>query len=186
MDDDVQISAAAFIILCDAIKKKQRKRRRYWMTNLFKSRNIYSGSNLLNDLSLSRTGQFKNFCRISCEDFEYLIHLIGHKIAKQETTFRQPIPVKERLAVTLRFLATGDSYTSLMYLFKISKQSISTIVTEVCQALCDALKDYVKGPPVASSNRTASSSIRKTFRYGYRPRCKSNRDQLGHGGVQNP
>uniref|UniRef100_A0A1Y1KE69 Transposase Helix-turn-helix domain-containing protein n=1 Tax=Photinus pyralis TaxID=7054 RepID=A0A1Y1KE69_PHOPY len=144
MDDDVQISAAAFIILCDAIKKKQRKRRRYWMTNLFKSRNIYSGSNLLNDLSLSRTGQFKNFCRISCEDFEYLIHLIGHKIAKQETTFRQPIPVKERLAVTLRFLATGDSYTSLMYLFKISKQSISTIVTEVCQALCDALKDYVK------------------------------------------
>ncbi|XP_031328869.1 uncharacterized protein LOC116177118 [Photinus pyralis] len=146
MDDDVQISAAAFIILCDAIKKKQRKRRRYWMTNLFKSRNIYSGSNLLNDLSLSRTGQFKNFCRISCEDFEYLIHLIGHKIAKQETTFRQPIPVKERLAVTLRFLATGDSYTSLMYLFKISKQSISTIVTEVCQALCDALKDYVKMP----------------------------------------
>ncbi|KAB0803131.1 hypothetical protein PPYR_00101 [Photinus pyralis] len=144
MDDDVQISAAAFIILCDAIKKKQRKRRRYWMTNLFKSRNIYSGSNLLNDLSLSRTGQFKNFCRISCEDFEYLIHLIGHKIAKQETTFRQPIPVKERLAVTLRFLATGDSYTSLMYLFKISKQSTSTIVTEVCQALCDALKDYVK------------------------------------------
>ncbi|KAB0802524.1 hypothetical protein PPYR_04710 [Photinus pyralis] len=168
MDDDVQISAAAFIILCDAIKKKQRKRRRYWMTNLFKSRNIYSGSNLLNDLSLSRTGQFKNFCRISCEDFEYLIHLIGHKIAKQETTFRQPIPVKERLAVTLRFLATGDSYTSLMYLFKISKQSISTIVTEVCQALCDALKDYVKLPKTENDWKKIAKEFNSEWQF---PTC---------------
>ncbi|KAG8230437.1 hypothetical protein J437_LFUL015459 [Ladona fulva] len=42
--------------------------------------------------------------------------------------------------------ARGDSYTSLMYTFRISKQSISEIVPEVCEAIITSLKQYVKMP----------------------------------------
>ena len=57
--------------------------------------------------------------------------------------FRKAISVQERLALTLCFLASGDSYVSLQYLFKISKQAISCILLEVCEALVEKLKDYI-------------------------------------------
>lgn len=148
-DESIKIACAAFIVLFinAGISKPKRKlvrKRRYWMTELFKSRSRYSGSDLLSDLAIQDTGQFKNFCRLSSTDFEFIVSLIGPKIMKKNTNFRECIPVNERLAVTLRFLATGDSYTSLMYTFKISKQCISTIVTEVCEAIVNALKQHMK------------------------------------------
>nr|CAH7742994.1 unnamed protein product [Callosobruchus chinensis] len=67
---------------------------------------------------------------MSSENFEILINLIGPKVEEKNTRFREAIPIKERLAITMRFLATGDSYTSLQYLFKVYKQLISWIVLE--------------------------------------------------------
>ena len=57
---------------------------------------------------------------------------------------KKKISVQERLTLTLRFLASVDSYVSLQYLFKISKQTISRIVPEVCEALVEKLMDYVQ------------------------------------------
>ncbi|XP_026813974.1 uncharacterized protein LOC113554362 isoform X2 [Rhopalosiphum maidis] len=89
-------------------------------------------------------GQFKNCICMASEDFEFLLCKIGPKIMKKDTTMRNAVSVDKRLAVTLRFLATGDSYTSLQYTFLISKQLISLIVPEVCQAFIEVLKTYVK------------------------------------------
>ncbi|XP_054263992.1 uncharacterized protein LOC128987260 [Macrosteles quadrilineatus] len=83
---------------------------------------------------------------MTSEDFEFIIFMIGHKIGKKDTKFRDAIPVREKLAVTLRFLASGDSYQSLSYLFKISKSAISLLIPEVCEALIDLFKDCIKVP----------------------------------------
>lgn len=96
------------------------------------------------DLLREPSGEFNNFCRMSSEDFEYLLHTIEPSIAKKNTRMRKAIPSRERLALTLRFLATGDRFRSLHYLFKVSPQIISEIVPEVCSALIEALKDYIK------------------------------------------
>lgn len=43
------------------------------------------------------------------------------------------------------FFFLGDSYKSLMYLFRIPANTISIIIPEVCQAIYDVLKDeYLK------------------------------------------
>ena len=44
---------------------------------------------------------------MSASDMEELTLRIRPKIVKMDTKMRPAIPVKERLAVTLRFLATG-------------------------------------------------------------------------------
>lgn len=90
------------------------------------------------------SGQFDNFCRMSFSDFEYLLNEIAPLITKKNTSFREAIPAKYRLALTLRFLASGDSYKSLHFLFKVSTQVISTIIPEVCIALNKVLKDQIK------------------------------------------
>ena len=86
---------------------------------------------------------FKNFTRMSPEDFDYLQEAIAQYVKKQVTSFRPPIKVAEQLGVTLRFLATGDSYRSLSYLSSISHVSISRFMPKVCQALIRE-HDYFK------------------------------------------
>lgn len=99
---------------------------------------------MLNDLRKEPCGKFENFCRMSASDFEDLLTRIGPLITREETNMRQSIPIQERLAVALRFYATGDSYSSLSYLFKFSKQTVSRCVDEVCKALIETLQEEIK------------------------------------------
>ena len=55
---------------------------------------------------------------MSPERFEHLLQLIGPKITKEDTRFRKSIPAGECLALTLRFLASGDSQKSLSFSYR--------------------------------------------------------------------
>lgn len=154
-DDDALAAASAAILIAILGSQKDRRPRRFWVRpSLVRGRKKYSTEEFMEDLLLDEVDElnleyrcdagFKNFFRMKSSDFENLLKMIAPNVIKKDTPFRKAIPVNHRLAVTLRFLATGDSYTSLSYLLKISKQAISIIVPEVCDALVEALKDYVK------------------------------------------
>ena len=60
---------------------------------------------------------------------------------------RPSIKPAERLSVTLRYLATGKTFKSLKYSFRISPTLISSIITECCEGLYDTLRsEYLKTP----------------------------------------
>ncbi|CAH2001493.1 unnamed protein product [Acanthoscelides obtectus] len=140
-------AAAAFILIHNIIHKKKQKRKvRWFMKELYRNRLQY-GVRLMRHMQFEAVDDTtKNFTRISTEDLNQLRYFIEPRVNKMDTQFREAITVTERLAITLRFLATGDSYNSLQYLFRVSKQSISRIVPEVCDAISEVLKDWVKIP----------------------------------------
>jgi hypothetical protein len=77
-------------------------------------------------------------------DFELLMNAVGPKIAKRNTRFRTAVQVQQKLAVTLRFWATSDSYTCLQYLFQIFKQTKLDCTRRVCEAIVEALMENIK------------------------------------------
>lgn len=116
-DSDLIIACTAYFLVKQNIesKKTKSKTRRWWQRSLFQNRLRYGGIPLLRDLQMEDQSLFRNFSRMSVADFEKLLVLVEPIISKQDTNYRKCISSRERLALTLRFLATGDSYTMFSY-----------------------------------------------------------------------
>jgi hypothetical protein len=132
------LSAAYYIIR--NIHKRRRSRRSIWMREYFKKRNF----GILKDLEANDSVLFKNFTRMSKKNFDTLLEMVRPQIEKPDSNFREAIPADITLAITLRFLATGDSFLSLMYLFRVSKQFISSTIPVVLKAIIGSLKGHIK------------------------------------------
>ena len=67
-------------------------------------------------------------------------HLIWFK-TKQKTNFREPISARERLSVTLRFLARGESQQSLSFSYRIGQSTMcNAFFLEIQTFLCCHIK----------------------------------------------
>ncbi|GAB1867628.1 Protein ALP1-like isoform X1 [Camponotus japonicus] len=79
---------------------------------------------------------------MSATQLEDLILLVGPEIFKQYH-IREPIDVAERLSITLRYLASGDSITSISYQYLIGLTTATNIISETCQAIWNNLLPIV-------------------------------------------
>lgn len=88
---------------------------------------------------------YHNVVRMSAEPFDLILRLVTPHIEKQNTMMRPSISAADRLALTLRYLATGESFRSLQYLFRIPQPTISSIIPEVLEAIYNVLVgEYLK------------------------------------------
>jgi hypothetical protein len=141
------ISTAAAVVIFILIRKKNKRTRRFWVRPSLQNRKWQNGTVMIEEYKKDdvgcqrlRNSMFFGFLRMTYEDFEFLLESTEVYISKKNTGWRKAIPAKERLAVTLRFLATGESYFSLGELFKISPQLLSSLIPEVCQAIISKLQ----------------------------------------------
>ena len=84
---------------------------------------------------------------MSPERFEHLLSMVAPFISKKDTPFRKSISAPERLALTLRLLATGDAQQSLSFSYWHGKSTVSNIISETCEAICQCLKKDYLNPP---------------------------------------
>ena len=101
--------------------------------------------------------------------FDHLAQLLQPVIQKQNTNFRQPICVKERLAVTLHYLSSGDSQQSLGWAHRIGKATISKTIKETTNAIWEVLKEvYLKPPQEVADWKAISKEFENLWNF---PHC---------------
>jgi len=109
----LQIGLAEAINIHTIIKRRRKRRRNrvIWVRQWISNRDTFGAyNNLMTQLRNCDSSSFTNFVRMDMATFDELLQLVTPLIQRQEaqdTHFRQAIPVGERLAVTLRFLASG-------------------------------------------------------------------------------
>ena len=70
--------------------------------------------------------------------------MVAPLIKRENTIMRKAITVKQRLIITLRYLATGNSFADLQYSSAVSRQCVGEIVIETCLTIIEVLKDLIK------------------------------------------
>ena len=97
-------------------------------------------NNIVEELRVEDTASYREMIRMDYETFQDILTAITLKISKkQKQRGHKVISPAERLTLTLRYLATGESFKSLHYQFRIGRATISYIVREVCQAIFQTL-----------------------------------------------
>ena len=103
--------------------------------------------NIMAELYATDIPGFTNYMRMAPEFFEMIKTRLEPRLARQATNHRAPISVVEKLALTIRYLATGESYTSLSCQFRVGRSTISKFLPEVCRATEDEFtREYVRCP----------------------------------------
>ena len=84
---------------------------------------------------------------MSPERLEHLLSLVGPLSAKKKCRSREIISPSERLVITLRHLATGDSQQSHAFNFHMGKTTVCHLIRDPCKALWIAPnKRYLNAP----------------------------------------
>ncbi|XP_049943445.1 uncharacterized protein LOC126424754 isoform X9 [Schistocerca serialis cubense] len=129
-------------------RRKRKARRcwvRPWLERTDEDRGVYSL--LMKEPRPEDPQEFRNFVRMDMACFKKLLSMIENRIRKCDTVMREAISPSRKLVVTLRFLATGESFKSLAFSHRIAQPTISKAVVDVCTAICNTLKDqYLKAP----------------------------------------
>ena len=100
---------------------------------------------------------------MSPERMEHLLSLAAPLIVKKDTNFQKAIPPAQRLMLTLRFFASGDSQISLTYLFRMGKKTVSRIISETSEALYEVLSKMHLNAPKNSEEFQRISKISEEF-----------------------
>ena len=135
------------VTLLSILNRKKKRERRFWVRKIFQRRSeLGDFATLFQELKDDRE-QFFRYTRMSLDRFNHHLILVKDKITKQDTKFRKSISAEERLAMTLRFLASDDNQQSISFSYRVGKSTASKIIAETCEAIYLSLKDdYLASP----------------------------------------
>ena len=101
----------------------------------------------MKELAIKNPDLYRNFTRITEDLFEETVQRVIPFIKSELTFCKRPIEPGLQVAITLRYLATGESYRCLSFQFRVAHNTISHIVPDTCRDIVAAYGDEVMQIP---------------------------------------
>jgi len=128
-----------------------RRRRTCWVRPWLQRRVLLGQyDTLMNELRIEARGGFKAFLRMEADVFMQILGRVEDRISKSAQA-RPPLAPGLKLAITLRFLATGNSYRSLAFDFRVAHNTISLFIPEVCDAITEEYREQQLSTPTTEA-----------------------------------
>jgi hypothetical protein len=89
----------------------------------------------MQELERESHGDFTNYMRMEPRMFHELLLRVTPRLTKQDTNYRRALEPGLKLAITLRYMASGNDYHSLSFSFRVPHNTISGMVKEVSAAI---------------------------------------------------
>ncbi|XP_052741869.1 uncharacterized protein LOC128198809 [Bicyclus anynana] len=137
LEEELQSEEAELIALYYLNKRKHRFWKRSHLYYHTSHGEFFTLFNELDDESFTKS------YRLPRNIFYELHNLIKPHIFKQDTNYRRSICTQERLAVCLKYLATGSKFSQIAENFRIGKSTVPRIIEDVCDALWTVLQPLV-------------------------------------------
>ena len=133
------------LLLCQNARKRKR---RCWVRPLWQKRKEQGiFHNLVQEMQLFDHFMYFKYFRMTPAMFEKLLRFVAPEITKIKTNFREPLPPALKLAVSLRFLATGEPPSSLSFGYRIALSTVCDIVGVVLKTIWETVgRRFVKVP----------------------------------------
>lgn len=141
-----ELALVEYLRMVNRRRRRQLRRagRRHWVRPWISRRDTLGQyATLMRELRAEDPTCFINYMRLPPELYDEVLTRITPRITKKDTWWRNALEPGLKLAVTMRHLASGDSYSSLKWDFRIPNNTMSIFVREVCQAIVDEYAEEV-------------------------------------------
>ncbi|XP_062387121.1 uncharacterized protein LOC134100772 [Sardina pilchardus] len=154
----------ALVLALDADEDGGNEHSRLWVHDINRGRQHYGAFHSLVQELRFDNARFAAYFRLDKCQFEALLRVVAPTISKQNTIMRQAISPEERLSICLRYLATGDSFRSIAFSFRVGASTVAGIVQQVCSAIWDCLlADYMPVPDTSDWRKIAMGFQKLAF-----------------------
>ncbi|XP_034092899.1 protein ANTAGONIST OF LIKE HETEROCHROMATIN PROTEIN 1-like [Gymnodraco acuticeps] len=142
--------------------------RRFWVHPILRKRLQRGEYHLLVQELRLDDRLFQRYFRMSKEVLDELLGKVGPLITKVDTHLRMSIGPAERLAICLRYLATGDSYATIAFSYRVGRSTVAVIVKEVAGAIWTALVEECMPVPQVEDWRAIAAGFQERWEF---PNC---------------
>ena len=142
-------------------QKRKSKPRRWYVRPWIEEREVYGHYHqLLPQLHAMDPDTYRYYLRVDHGLFLQILERIKPHITRQDTNWKKALEPGLRLAITLRFLATGEAYKSMACNFRVGPNSISKLVPDTCEAI---IKEFMEEVIVCPSTPEGWKKVAEGF-----------------------